>query len=417
MSDQDEPGAAPPRYGVIVSRFPKLTETFILQELRGLQARGLPIELFAIVHEAPEQLQPEAVDLDRRAHYLHFKDRSLWAAQWWWLRRAPRAYLSAWWMALSTSRGDRDALVRAAPTMVLAAAMARRMVELGVQRVHAHWATYPTLAALVIRRLSGLPFSFTCHAHDIFVQRSGLPAKMAAADLVLSCTSHGRDVITAQCGPDAGAKVRVVHHGVDLLRFTPTPLPDASGRPFRLLCVASLQAYKGHRHLLDAVALLRDRGVEVTLDLVGEGELRAEIEAQVAHLGLGDRVQLLGRCPSDEVRQRLRDADASVLASVQLEDGWMDGIPNVLVEAMASGRPVVSTRLAGIAELVHDDVNGLLARPGDALDLARAIERLVGDVELRRRLADAGRSTVERDHDAERNLDEVYRVLAGLPVP
>ena len=178
--------------------------------------------------------------------------------------------------------------------------------------------------------------------------------------------------------------------------------------------MASLDEYKGHRFLLDACRLLVDDGIDVSLELIGDGSLRAELEAQIRRLGLGDRVAVRGREPIEGVWEALRRADAMALASVQLESGFMDGIPNVLVEALATGRPVVASSLPGIRELIIDDETGLLAEPGDPRSLADAITRLVDEPELAPRLVATGRAKVEAEHDATRCLDEVYRRLSGL---
>jgi len=408
-----------PRYGVIVSRFPKFTETFILQELRALEARGLDFELYAITHESSEQLQPDAVELDARANYLSLLSLEVATAQLHWLATAPLRYLKAWVGAIGMGRRSAETLVRTPAAVLLAATMARRMQQQGVERVHAHWATYPTLAAWVIKELTGIPYSFTAHAHDIFVEFGGLRPKIDGADLALTCTDHGRGIIVDRGGPASSGKVVLVHHGVQLDRFDRQPLRATLGaegdRSLRVLCVGSLEEYKGHRHLVDACRLLVDDGIDVHLELLGEGPLRADLEAQIARLGLGERVAVRGRQPSAVVRESLRNCDVFALASVQLASGFMDGIPNVLVEALAVGRPVVASSLPGIRELIIDGETGLLARSGDARSLADALARLVDEPGLAVRLTDAGRAKVEAEHDAQVCLDEVFSRLASLP--
>lgn len=405
-----------PCFAVIVSRFPKFTETFILQELRGMEERGLHLELFAVTHETPEQLQPDAADLDRRANYIELRSAAVAKANLTWLARRPIRYLRVWAEALWLSRKSPETLVRAPAVVLLAAAMATRMQSLGVQRVHAHWATYPTLAALAIKRLTGLPYSFTAHAHDIFVDFGGLSTKVAEADLVLTCTDHGRGILTRAGGPGSEGKVVVVHHGVNLDRFDQQPLPPRDGkRRLRVLCVAALQEYKGHRYLFEACAQLVDNGIDATLELIGDGELRDELESLAAELRLDGRVEFRGRQPSAEVRAALERCDAFALASIQLPNGFMDGIPNVVVEALALGRPVVGSNLPGVRELIIDGETGLLAEPRDAASIATALTLLADDEPLVQRLVAGGRAKVEAHHDAAACLDEVYRRLAQLP--
>lgn len=289
------------------------------------------------------------------------------------------------------------------------------MESLGVERVHAHWATYPTLAALIIKQLTGIPYSFTGHAQDIFVERGGLGIKVAEADLVITCTDHGRGVIRRQSESADADKVVLLHHGTNLDSFAVLPLRSPRSGPLRLVCVASLDEKKGHRYLLGACRVLGERNVAVELKLVGDGPLRGALEQQIIELGIGDRVELLGRQNSSEVRAWLEWSDAFVLASVVLAEGNMDGIPNVLVEALAIGRPSVSTSLPGISELVTDGVEGLLCDSRDAVALADKIQQLHDDPELAPALVRAGRRRVEAEHDSAVNLDALYGLLSALP--
>ncbi len=407
--------SSPPRYAVIVSRFPKLTETFILQELVGLEARGLDIDLYAIIHESPEQMQPAAEELDRRANYFSAVSLETVAAVLFWAVTKPVTFARVWMRAIKMNRAHRETLLRTPAALVIAMAMARRMQADGVDRVHAHWATYPTLAAWTIKQLTGIPYSFTGHAHDLFGHPGGLDRKVRDADLVLTCTDSGRLRVVQLAGASAGGKVVTVHHGVDLERFAQQPLAGRGGRQLHLLCVAAFMEYKGHRYLLDACRILVDEGVDVSLELIGDGPLRAELEAYVKELRLADRVVFRGRQSSDAVLEATRRTDAAVLAGVAAPNGMMDGIPNVLVEAMAVGRPVVGSSLDGIRELVTDDVSGLLATPRDPVSLAKALRRLVDEPDLAQRLVAAGREKVEAEHDASVCLDEVYRRLSSLP--
>lgn len=404
-----------PKYAFIVSRFPKLTETFVLRELQGLAARGLDFELFSLIHETSAELQPEAAELDSRAQYLSMRSAEPLAALWFWLRRDPRRVASAARLAARASRQSRAAIVRLPVVFLAALAMARRMESLGVERVHAHWATYPTLAALIIKQLTGIPYSFTGHAQDIFVERGGLGIKVAEADLVITCTDHGRGVIRRQSESADADKVVLLHHGTNLDSFAVLPLRSPRSGPLRLVCVASLDEKKGHRYLLDACRVLGERNVAVELKLVGDGPLRGALEQQIIELGIGDRVELLGRQNSSEVRAWLEWSDAFVLASVVLAEGNMDGIPNVLVEALAIGRPSVSTSLPGISELVTDGVEGLLCDSRDAVALADKIQQLHDDPELAPALVRAGRRRVEAEHDSAVNLDALYGLLSALP--
>jgi colanic acid/amylovoran biosynthesis glycosyltransferase len=404
-----------PRFAIIVARFPKLTETFILQELRGLEDRGLDFELFSLIHESPDQRQPGADALDNRANYFSWRSPASIATQLYWMRRSPVIWAHTWWTALQMSRRQRALLVPFPMTVLIAMQMARRAEDLGIDRVHAHWATYPTLAALVIKELTGIPYSFTGHATDIFNERSGLARKLDESDFMATCVEYTEDVIRRRCGDAAREKVEVIHHGVDLDRFELLPLNERTADdPLHILCVAGLHPYKGQRHLIDSIVALKSSGTECSLRLVGDGEMRGSLERQVEELGIAESVEFLGRQSSDVVRAELERCDVFAAASIQTSAGLMDGIPNVLVEALACGRPVVASALPGIRDLINDGKNGLLAPAGDPLGFAEQLERLAKDPALARNLVEQGRATVEAEFDASENLDTLFARLRSL---
>lgn len=415
----------PPKVAMIVSRFPKVTNTFMLREMIALEKLGVPIELFALVHEQEGAVHEEARDLDSRAHYLALKSWEVIRAQFTWLRRNRRAYLECWRWGLVTNRQAPDFFLRTFFIVPMAAAMALRMEKLGIEHVHAHFTTYPTHAALVIKTLTGLPFSCTGHTHDVQLRRDGLRDKLSEAEFFFVCTHFIADELRELYGDEIRDKCRVVYHGIDIESFPRQPLPEDDGeRPFRIVCVASFEEHKGHTFLIDAAARLRDRGVPVEIVLIGgfvalAGDVRGRIEAQVQELGLTDQVQFLGKQPMSVVREWLAWSDIGVLACCIGPFGQSDGIPNFLTECLCTGRPVVSTQMDGVKELVTDGEQGLLVRTRDAAALADAIERLRNDPELRRRMSDAARALVEAEHDVIVNTQELFDVYveqSGRPV-
>ncbi len=403
------------RYAFIVSRFPKMTETFIFREFLGLEERGIDFDLFSIIREAPDQLQPDAAQLDEGAHYMDWRSADPWTSQLHWIRRSPGTWLRAGFAAVRASRRNPKALIRVPMLLLVAGSMARRMEAMGTERLHVQWLTYPTLVAMVIKDLTGIPFSITAHAHDIWGETGNLEMRVRATDEIITCTDRGREVIIERVGGWAGDKVRVIHHGVDVSQFALEPLrvrgPDD---PLRVLCVGVLSPYKGHRYLIEACRLLTDRGVGVELTLIGEGGERATLEALITTLGMDEQVKLLGRRPLAEVRAQLSACDAFALASIKGEHGKMDGIPNVLVEALAVGRPAVATRISGIPELIVDGESGLLTHERDPVSIADALERFARDPELVERVVAGGRAKVEAEHDSGDNLDLVAAELRSL---
>lgn len=424
------PGRRLPKIAMLVSRFPKVTETFQLREIVAFEQLGVPIELYAITHhDDGGTVQEEAKALDARANYFPRISAEIIKAQFTWLRRDRGAYLDAWKWSLKAHKTAPEMFVRSFLVVPLAATMALRMERDGIEHVHAHFATYPTQAALIIHRLTGLPFSFTGHAHDIQHRQEGLEAKIDECEFFVTCTQHSHDALREFYGAKVTEKCHVVHHGVNLDQFTyrePPAETDADGaaRPFRMHCIATFEECKGHHYLIEAMRILRDRGIDTEVKLIGgdpprKSSLQAEIREQVRAAGLDDRVEFLGKQPSAEVRRWIEWSDIGVLAAHRTAKGDMDGLPNVLTEALAMGRPVVSTRQPGTMELVEHGVNGLLARTRDAEELADCIEELVRKPELRAAMGRAGADKVIAHEDVlERTseLIDIYLERIGRPV-
>ncbi|HET8778137.1 MAG TPA: glycosyltransferase [Candidatus Limnocylindria bacterium] len=327
-------------------------------------------------------------------------------AQLHWLRRRPRAYLGAWWAAVRGNARSPRFLVRALVVVPLAATFARRMDELGIDHIHAHWATHPALAAYVASRLCGIPYSFTAHAHDIYVERPMLEEKIRRATFVVTISEFNRRFLQGLYGRELSERVVVVHCGTDTTVFRPPP-PRESGR-WTVVCVASLQPQKGQRFLIAACRRLMDQGLPIHCVLVGDGEMRPALEAQIRDAGLGEVVELVGQQPRPRVVELIGNADVVVQPSVVLPSGKMEGIPVALMEALAMERPVVATAISGVSELVEHEVTGLLVAPASPEQLADAIGRLYRDDQFAARLGQAGRQRVVRDFDLMRSA----RVLA-----
>lgn len=238
-----------------------------------------------------------------------------------------------------------------------------------------------------------------------------LDAKVEASAFAVTISRFNREVMLESCGAQAADRIHIVRCGVDLDAFTVGDRIPAGS--CRILCVASFEEVKGHRHLLAACSILKERGVDFICDLAGEGPLRGEMEAMIVSYGLSERVRVLGGQPRPEVIRLFQEADIAVLPSQPTRQGKREGIPVVLMEAMASGLPVVSTVLSGIPELVADGQTGLLVQPADPLALADALDRLASDPELRSRMGAAGRLKVEAEYDLHRNTATLVQLILG----
>jgi glycosyltransferase involved in cell wall biosynthesis len=389
----------------LVSRFPHVSETFIVRELNAVRAAGIEVELLSLFAPVDPTVHASAAPWLPKLHRGRC-GRGL-AAFGWWLLRRPLRLLGAIATVCRAHIRRPSLALRALATMVIACDHARRLRAFPVDHVHAHYATYPALAAWLCRRLVGTPYSFTAHAHDLFVDASMLDRKVADADFVVTISDFNRRWIAERVR--AATPIHVVRAGIELdaYRFRPRTLDQ--DRPIEALCVASLQEYKGHAVLLRALAA-DGRLERIRLELVGGGELRPELERLAEVLGVAGRVTFAGARDEEAVRARLDAADLFVLPSIVAADGQMEGVPVALMEALACGIPTVATRLSGIPELVIDDETGLLAPPGDPAALADAIARTLADPLAATRRSKSGRRLVEREFDLRRSGAE----LAGL---
>jgi glycosyltransferase involved in cell wall biosynthesis len=391
----------------VVSRFPVVTETFVVNEWLALSGR-FQMELAALRRSGESPVHPESLRAMERVRFLGPPRPRTLAAHAAMLARRPRQYVSALVavaraaIRLPPARGVRELVVFAQSVP-----LARAAVRGGVAHVHAHFASHPATAAWIVHRLTGIPFSFTAHANDLFVAPSLLCRKLADATAAVAISDYNRHLLTERC---TAGRVELVHCGVDLSRFR---WRDPAERDHEVaICVASLFAKKGHAVLLDAFSRLAADRPGLVLELVGDGPERERIVRRARELGLLERVRLLGALPWEEVRARLSRAGVFALPSIRLASGRMEGIPVALMEAMASGVPVVSTRLSGIPELVRDGETGLLAEPGDAAGLAGAVAALLDDDELAARLALNARRQVESSFSLTREAERLGDLFA-----
>jgi glycosyltransferase involved in cell wall biosynthesis len=393
----------------VMSRFPQISETFILNEILELERLGTRVEVFSILRDLGEVRHPQADRLAARCVYGSSTGQ-LASAQLYWLARRPLSYLSTWLSAVRGNLRSAKFLLRTPATVASGALFAREMRRRGVQHIHAHYATHPALAAYVAHRLTGLPYSFTAHAHDIYVERAMLGEKLRNARFAVAISDYNRRLLETLYPEEAVGKLHVVHCGIDPATFSRAERHGTGGR-FTLVCVASLQDYKGHRYLVDAITRLRAAGEPVRALLVGEGELRDAIHAQIREQGVEKDIDLLGAQPRERVRELLASADAVVLPSVVTSSGKMEGIPVALMEALGMSLPVVATDISGVSELVEDGVTGLLVPERDPDALAEAIDRLRNDPELGRRLGEAGRGRVVSEFDLRTNTARLDALL------
>jgi colanic acid/amylovoran biosynthesis glycosyltransferase len=397
----------------VVSLFPCWSETFIVREIRTLVANGVDVRIISLKPPSETMVQPDAAALlDRVRHPGPVMRTALGA-----LRAVvsrPAATLSTLAAIIADGWRTPGVLLKSVASWLRALEHVDWLRRFDPQLIHAHWATYPSTAAWVLSRVLGRPFGFTCHAHDIFVERQLIARKIEDAALAVTISRFNVDWLRRET-PLAPERLKVVHCGVDLDATGWQP----EGRDHRrILAVGRLDPIKGFGTLIEALALLARRGVDFHCRLIGSGPLDAELRRLARERGVADRIGFEGAQPQDVVRRRMAEAGLFVMPSEVAPDGNRDGIPVALMEAMATGCPVVTTRVSGIPELVEDGVHGLVVDEKRPDALADAMQRLLGDAALRARLVAAARRKIEEEFDARREacrLQEYMEAVAHAP--
>ena len=422
----------------IVSRFPKLTETFILYEIVALRRQGVEIELFPLLRArtgrikveggsvwgkalelvqrgAGPKMHPEAAEITQQAHFTPMMSVGIALANARWLARRPIAYLRALAALIISNWGSANLFAGGLLLFPKMAYIADRAVSMGATHVHAHFANHPAAAAFVVGRLTGLPYSFTAHGADFQVDQHMLCRKVREAEFVVTVADANRRMIADLC-LDPGDKIHVVPSGVDTSYFTPaigSERGSLAATSFTIVAIGTFYEVKGHTYLIEACRMLNADGVAYRCLLVGEGPGEAALRAQVEAAGITRQVEFTGPKDRQEVASVLRDADVLVLPSVPTQSGRREGLPVVLQEAMACGLPVIASAISGIPELVEDERNGLLVEPAQPRQIAGALARLAADGDLRHQLGLEARRTVLERFDLDVNANRLRELFGG----
>lgn len=385
----------------ILSKFPCYDEAFLLREIHAVAAT-LPVAIVSLRRSRDEVLHEQAKELlDRTLSPPYLLSFDLVRAHLSLLARRPHRYLRALLRLISGNLRSPEFLAKSLLFFPKAVLLARWAEASGVTQLHAGWATYPASVALVISDLTGLPFSFSGHAHDIYVNTTQLPAKLRCARHVTTCTESNRDFLRRLAPEVPEGRIEVVRHGLDLSRYL-AESPPAQG--LELLSVGTLNPHKGFAELLAGLATLAGQGQDFRCTIVGGGPLEARLRARVDELGLQSRVTLTGALPQSQVIPHYKRSSVFILMA---QPEWHWGVPNVIIEALAARNAVVTTRFGSVEELVRDGETGLLVPPRDPGALAAALSRLGSDPRLRSRLAEAGHQQVARDYDIRRTA-QIY---------
>jgi glycosyltransferase involved in cell wall biosynthesis len=399
------------RLGYLYSRYPVISQTFCDAEMLALERRGLELTIGSVYPPLTSLRHEHISGLRAPIHYalpqeilkILEKDAKLAGR---WPRDLVEQHERKYGPGVKAEQRARNALY-------FADFFARNNVD----HVHVHFANRAAHTALFLKEISGIPFSVTAHGQD-FMKDLGsddlLREICAAAEFVAAETDYSRELLCERC-PDSAGKIHRVYNGIDLERF-PMPSHETARAVYQvphIISVGRLIAFKGFEHLIDACAELMRRGFDFVCDIVGDGPLRDTLRAKIDMLNLSSRINLLGSLSQRAVLEKLQWADIFVLASRTDAEGASDVFPTVILEAMASARPVVSTRLAGIPELVMDGQTGILISPGDTAALTQALQHLLCDRELRLRYGRAGRERIERHFQIEDTVTPLLKLFEG----
>jgi glycosyltransferase involved in cell wall biosynthesis len=408
--------AGPLKVAYILHRFPYLTETFIMREMHSMHKHNVDVFIFSLLKPTHQTVHRQARELMSVTRYSPYFSLAILAAQLHFLCRRPIQYLRSFVRMIRLTLREPKVMFRALAIFPKAVFFARQMQDLGIEHAHAHFAWLEGIAAGTIADLIDISFTIHPHAFGIFGRNQhDVRLELESATKVVTVSEYHRRYIDKLCPAIRAEDIEVVHYGVDSQTFRPLP-GRPSNRPLRIISVGRLTEKKGHTFLVDACAVLRQRGSEFQCSIVGGGGVAARnaLEQRIQSLGLQNHVRLLGALGESDILELYQTSDVFALACITAKNGDQDGMPNVLLEAMACELPVVTTPIAGIPELVEDGVNGRLVPPSDARSLADAIQELLQNEPLRHTFGKSGRERIMQDYDIDMNAQRLARVFHAL---
>jgi len=392
------------RIAYVLKVYPRTSQTFVLTEILAHERAGLAMDIFSLrrtddtrFHAALAKVQSPVFQVARAGSKATLVLNEL---------REHGEHLPQLWQVVQESGANAEDLLQAAR-------LSRAIIERGIVHLHAHFGTVATVVARLAAKITGVSYSFTAHAKDIFheiVEEDVLRKKLTDAAGVITVSQFNVAWLRDKYA-DAAAGVKLIYNGLDLSEFAFEPEGD---RPPLILAVGRLVEKKGFAYLLEACAILRSRGVNFRCEIVGGGELESALQHQFEELDLGDCVQLCGPMSQSDVKRKIRQARLLAAPCVHAGNDDRDGLPTILLEAMALGTACISTPVTGIPEILRHEETGLMVAERDETALADACERLLYDQDLRERLTRKGRSLVEENFNIDRNAAKIRSFFSRM---
>lgn len=429
------PDVRPCKVAYLMSRFPKLTETFVLFEMLAVGKQGTEVEVFPLLGGASSgkevagaslwkklkdyrasrrqfgPMHPEAEQIVQRAHYFPFLNSHILVSCLLAFVRNPITFLTTVGTIVLENNGNSNFLWGGLAIFPKCVHIARICQRARIDHVHAHFANHPATAAFIIHRFTGLPFSFTAHGSDLHRHKHMLKTKVHHAAFVVAISSYNRRAILEHAGQQYRDKIQNIHCGVDLKVFCSNPSRQDENRTPQFICVGTLHEVKGQAYLMAALRLLSQREVPFHCHFVGDGPDRGRLVELSRENDLQGHVTFHGTKNRAQLVELLQQMDVLVAPSVPTSDGRREGIPVVLMEAMACQVPVIASRISGIPELVNSEQVGRLVEPKDVPALAEEMQKLAVDKEVRGRLGVAARKRIQDEFDLEQNAFQLAELF------
>ena len=385
----------------IVSQFPCYDEAFILREIYALSKKAeivivsLKNEKDPVIHDQAKELLPKTVYIP-----YFFSDLILWAHLKTFFTR-PVHYLKVLFGLIIGNFKSPEYLLKSLIFFPKTIYLAKLLTKEKVTNIHAYWATYPASVALVASELTGIPYSFTGHAHDIYLNTTYLRRKMMGAAFVTTCTQQNKEHLMKVAPLYSDRRILVNYHGLELDQFSVNG--KTRNKTFQILSVGTLNDHKGFQYLIPALGILKEKGLQFNCTIVGGGPLEVELKKQIKSLQLDSYVVMTGPLKQNEVLPYYKKADLLILMA---QPEWHWGIPNVLIEALAAKTPVITTQFGSVNELIKHQETGLIVTAKKPEVLAENIEVLYHNDSLRQRLAEAGHKIILEKFDLDKNIEQ-----------
>ena len=389
------------RIAYVVKRYPRFSETFIVNEILQHESAGVDLEIFALRPSVDTHFQNIISEVRAPVNYLptgSVKSGTFWKR----CHQLTKRFPKLWTILSKAKHAD---VVEAYQAIELAAAIADK----NITHLHAHFATSANSVARLASKIAGIDYSVTMHAKDIFhesVVKSDLRNKISDAKFVVTVSDFNKQYLTSIFGH--ADKIHRIYNGLDLELFS---FSEKTTCPRKIISIGRLVPKKGFRHLIDACKILAERSVDFSCEIIGTGELEESLRNQISDLGLEHHVLLSGPMPQNVVRDKIREATVFAAPCVIGEDGNRDGLPTVITESLAIGTPCIATDVTGIPEIIRHEETGIIVAQESPKELALEVERLLDSPERCKRLAKNGRHLIEHEFDAATNVQQIRHLI------